>query len=480
MSLSAHRIIADVSDPQKATLLRSFYSQAPADQAFYFRGDINRVEFYPVKKADGSSTLYWLPETEATAADLLLGVGDTDSASESGTAALNYDGDGTGLATVSATVSAATLQAALNANPAVVLTGQTVTVTELSDGQYKLAWSGVGGKELVEGDGALLEPQSVVVADWITEGDGSTKAVQLLRFLQRPYVYVDSWTPTGGAAVTFTTLRAGSVSAKAMYAISISPLPYAGSFTVDDAVLAYDGTQADWQTAFGNGWTVLKTGDCALTIEKTTVGTDSLASGDVDVSGLSVYEGFVGTLSFNAASIFSRFAAETGQTFSTSLHLRNDDGTNIDTLHFSDVLLHRDLLTSGSLSPSNWDNGFYRKTEVDAFFALLSNYTADSTSGAETIELSKTGAKTIRETFALSVGAGGGAYTTALELDPAGCAAGDIWRIRVAMPASANPTVTVYSGLTAGTLLYTISGTGSAFTQLLQFTFNGTAWESDQ
>jgi hypothetical protein len=52
--------------------------------------------------------------------------------------------------------------------------------------------------------------------------------------------------------------------------------------------------------------------------------------------------------------------------------------------------------------------------------------------------------------------------------------------VKLAMPASTNPTITIYSGSTAGTLLYTLAGTGSAFAQLLEFTFNGTAWESDQ
>ena len=87
MSVSAIRLINNVSAPLKNGLLASFFSQQPAPGSLYFRGDINRLEYYPVKPADGSATLFWLPETIATNA-LFLGVGDADVPSEGGTADL--------------------------------------------------------------------------------------------------------------------------------------------------------------------------------------------------------------------------------------------------------------------------------------------------------------------------------------------------------------------------------------------------------
>lgn len=368
MSLSALRIIADISDPQKANLLRSFFSQQPAAQGISFLGDINAVEFYPVVANASGSTPFWLP-ADLDPTKLKLAIGDPGAVSTGGTVSLNYDGDPTGLTATAISVSESVLQAALNANPAVIATGQTYTVTELSDCTYKLAWSGVGAKELVQGDASNATPESVVVADWLVEGDGTTKAVQLLRFLARPYVFVDSWTELDGATPTVTELRTGSGADKAMFAVSIAPTPYQGSFYIKDSgALAVNGAQSDWQTAMGSGWTVLKTGDASLTIERTTAAAYTLVAADVDVSGLSVYNGYRGILSFNKTALFERFAGITDPSFSTSMQIRHDD-TEVDTLNFSAVTLHNSLLSSGALSPSNWNNGYYTKTEVDALIA---------------------------------------------------------------------------------------------------------------
>lgn len=483
MSVSAVRLICDISAPQKDGLLESFNSRNPATQGIYFRGDKPQLEFYPVKQADGSATLFWLPVDGISASDLSLAIGDPDLASTSGTTALNYDGDGTGLTAVSATVAESTLETLLNANPAVALTGQTVEVTLLSAGNYKIAWSGVGAKELFEGDPAALVPESVVVADWLQEGDGNTRAIQLLRFLQRPFVFVDAWTATSGAAATVETLRVGddSPAAKAMFSVSISPLPYAGSFSIKDSgPLAYNGSEAEWQSAMGTGWTVLKTGDASLTIERTAAEVYTLVSGDIDVAGLSVYNGFTGTLNFNKTAIFERFASETGDTFQTDIHIRVDDGTNINTLHYGTTSLHRALLSSGSLSPSNWNNGFYRKTEIDAFLASLHDGASASVSAAGDTAVTKASATTKRFIGKITVGAGSGAYTRTVSLSATNAAEDDEIKIILSMPASENPTIEIRNATSGGTLLYTLAGTGSAFTSTLTFTFNGTAWTSDQ
>jgi len=480
VSLSALRIIADVSDPQKLRILDSFFSQRPANQGLYFRGDKNLVEFFPVIANTGSSSPAWLPATVA-AADLQLGIGDADLASAGGTAALNYDSNGTGLTAIAYNVSAGTLQTALNANAAVIATGQTVAVTLLATGIYKIAWSGVGVKVLIQGDAALLTPESVCSADWSQEGTASLKAIQLLRFLQRPFVFVDSWTALSGATATVTTLRVGSLSAKAMFSVSISPLPYAGSFAIGNSgAMAFNGTETDWQTALGTGWTALKTGDAQLTIERTTAAVYALVSGDVDVTGLSVYSGFRGTMNFNITALFERFATETGADFETSLHLLNDDGTNIDTLNYSPVTLHRSLLSSGSASPSNWNNGFYTKVQADVLLAALASFLAATVSTAGDTALAKSNAVNKTQTLRLTVSAGAGAYARTVSLSVTNCAAGDVARVTLLMPASVNPLIQIRNATSGGTLLYSMAGTGTALSQSLQFTYNGTAWESDQ
>jgi hypothetical protein len=160
----------------------------------------------------------------------------------------------------------------------------------------------------------------------------------------------------------------------------------------------------------------------------------------------------------------------TGDSVTLALEVETTEGSEVQTTQ-ADCPLTEDIIKSGAAAPT---------PKPDALAGLMT-FTAISTSSAETIEFSKTlGAKI--ETLKVNVGSGGGSYTTGIELDVAGFVAGEIIRIRLAMPASLNPTIRFYSGTTSPTEIYTggVVGTGSAFNILLSFTFNGTAWESDQ
>jgi len=145
-----------------------------------------------------------------------------------------------------------------------------------------------------------------------------------------------------------------------------------------------------------------------------------------------------------------------------------------------DAVVSNDVIKGDEGIPVAGTPEYPTPAELDALFASLRGYTAESTSSAENIDLSRTASTTIIDSLRLTVGAGSGTFTTTLSLLTADASAGDVWRIILAMPASVNPTIEVRNATSGGTLLYTLAGTGAAFTQLLQFTFNGTAWESDQ
>ena len=368
MSLSAVRLIANIASPDKSGLLDSFYSQRPATQGLYFRGDKNRLEFYPVSPADGSATMFWLPEIISTSS-LQLGIGDADQLAESGTFDLSYDSEAsTGIAY---DVSAATLESTLNANAGISGIPDTVAVTLLATGIYQVAFESVGARYLLAGDPGNLTPESNVFASRMQTGDATTKEVQLLQIVQRPYVYVSSWTSTSAAAVTLTEIRAGATGVAALYEIDIAPLPYAGSFTIaGSSPLAYNGSQADWQSAAA-GWNVIKTGDARLTVERTVTGTYTLTTGDVDVSGLSVFTGLTGTLGFNAGTLFKRFLSEPSGSFQTTLEAVYSDGTIRSVLLHIPVTLTKEILSGGSLAPSNWNGGFYTKSEIDSLLSTI-------------------------------------------------------------------------------------------------------------
>jgi len=372
MSLSAVRLIANIASPDKTGLLDSFFSQRPASQGLYFRGDKNRVEFYPVSPADGSATMFWLPEV-IDPSHLSLGIGDADKPAESGTFSLAYSGSSTALTGLSYAVDAATLQSALNANTAIAALPDTVAVSLLATGVYQVAFQAVGARSLLTGDPTGLLPECNVFVSRLQTGSATTKEIQIIQIVQRPYVYVSSWSATSGPSAAVTTIQTGTVSVAAMFEVEISPLPYAGSFTVaGSSPLAYNGTQDDWQTALGTGWNVVKTGEAQFTLSRTTVGVYAITSADINVSGLSVFSGLYGTLAFNAATLFKRFMSEPTGEFSTTLEVTYDDGTVRSVLLHVPVTLTKEILSAGSLSPSNWNGGFYTKTESDARFAPIS------------------------------------------------------------------------------------------------------------
>jgi len=481
VSVSAVRLIANVTDPQKVGLLDSFFSQRAAPKGLYFRGDKNRVEFYPVKPADGSANLFWLPE-DIDPSNLFLGIGDADLPAESGTFSLDYDSDSSGLTGLSYSIAASALQAAINSNTAIAAIPDTVSVLLLATGVYQVNFQTVGAKELLTGDPTGLLPECNIFVSRLQTGDASTKEIQIIQIIQRPYVYVNSWTATDSATATVTEIRTGSVSAKAMFEVDISPLPYAGSFIVKDSgAMKYNGSESDWADALGTGWSVIKTGDARFTLERTSAAVYTLLSSDIDVSGLSVFQGLYGTLGFNAGTLFKRFLSEPDGEFETTLEATRNDGTYRDTILHTKVILTKEILSAGALAPSNWNGGFYTKTETDALLAALFAEPASvSVSSAGNTTFSKAAAINKVTTYRISLGTGSGTYTAKAILDVTDCVTGDKAYIKATFAASTNPTLDIRNATSGGTALITaFTGTGIVFTALWQFTFNGTAWECD-
>lgn len=480
MSLSAVRLIADVTDPEKNGLLDSFFSERQAARGIYFRGDKNRVEFYPVKPADGSASMYWLPET-ISSNHLFLGIGDADLPADGGEiSGLAYNSDSTGLTALAYNISAANLETAINANPAISSIPDTVSVSLLAEGVYQVSFESVGSRSLFTADPTGLIPECNIFVSRLQTGSATEKEIQIIQIIQRPYVYVTDWTATDSATATVTEIRTGSVSAKAMFEVEISPLPYAGSFYVGDSgAMAYNGQQSDWASALGSGWSAIKTGDARFTIERSEVGAYELSSSDIDVSGLSVFSGLRGQLKFNAGTLFKRFISEASGEFSTTLEITHDDGTDRSVLVHDTVVLSKEILSSGALAPSDWNGGFYRKTEIDAFLSSLFKHNAAVTvSTTGTTTLSKSASTEKHSLYLISAGAGSGAYTRKIVLSTTNCAAGDVAKIRVDFTASSNPSIEIRNASDAGDLLFTaMTGDGTAFAWVAEAYFDGAAWK---
>lgn len=81
-----------------------------------------------------------------------------------------------------------------------------------------------------------------------------------------------------------------------------------------------------------------------------------------------------------------------------------------------------------------------------------------------------------RKVLTISPAAGSGAYTHVVYFPVASRLAGDEVLVRVRMPASANPTIELRDATSGGTLLQTITGTGTAFDTSWTVVFGGSAW----
>lgn len=144
------------------------------------------------------------------------------------------------------------------------------------------------------------------------------------------------------------------------------------------------------------------------------------------------------------------------------------------------TLVENDVIKGDEGVPNEGTEPYPTVAELQAQFDGLHEYSEETTSSADNITLTKGTAFAKTQTIKLSVSAGVGAFTSKIILDTENAASGDIARAKLLMPASENPTIEIRNATSGGTLLYTLAGTGSAFAATLTFTFNGTAWESDQ
>lgn len=131
--------------------------------------------------------------------------------------------------------------------------------------------------------------------------------------------------------------------------------------------------------------------------------------------------------------------------------------------------------TAVTQSTSLPSSQYYTKSEIDAYFTDSGTITVSSTGTHDLVY----GAYFMR-TLKVVAEAGGGAYTHDFTLDNATVKTGGTLRVRMAVVASANPTLRFYDNTTGGTLLVTVVGDADNTTDYtLVFSFDGTNWNYD-
>lgn len=123
---------------------------------------------------------------------------------------------------------------------------------------------------------------------------------------------------------------------------------------------------------------------------------------------------------------------------------------------------------------------YYTKAETDAAIAAITagnyeDYEALSFSVAGNTNVSPI-ANFTNHTAIVTAGAGAGAYTRTLSILATNATDGKFVRIKVAMPASGNPTVEIRNDSAGGTLLATASPKLTAYNVIYELVFDGAAW----
>lgn len=214
-------------------------------------------------------------------------------------------------------ITAAALATALNGLAAIITDGGVTVTGNTAGGPYQVVWNVAGTRGLLIPDASGLFPVSGVLIDEVTAGSISVREVQSLALEQIPAAFQDTFTNFPAAAGVVTDLVVGVTdTTSAVQRISLDPLPYGGTFgitclTKQTVQIPFGADASDVQTALENlssvgvgQVTVTDSGNSQWDVAFTgTLAEQPIAAMTVNVAGLQVPFGKLGTLDFDVDGI---------------------------------------------------------------------------------------------------------------------------------------------------------------------------------
>jgi hypothetical protein len=164
-----------------------------------------------------------------------VAIGTPDDPPTSGTFGLSYLGDSTGLTALAYNITAAALETALNANPAITAAGG-VKVTK-DDGLYIIAFNTVGARSLLVFSKGTLSP-SVISTNNVLEvqtGDASTQEVQVVVLKKGYLAYSSDFAQDASGSISQTNVQTGTASVPQITRIAITGNVKGGSWILNTA-----------------------------------------------------------------------------------------------------------------------------------------------------------------------------------------------------------------------------------------------------
>jgi hypothetical protein len=372
------------------------------------------------------------------------------------------------------TTAAGTLQSSLNALPSI--TGAGGVLISQDDNDFIVTWALNGAQPLLTGNAASLYPASTIQIIEIQAGTAFVPEIQLIRIVQLPATLQNTFTPFPGAAASVVILTAGGSGVNNLQQITLFPVPYNGTWVITTSygstTVAYNVSAAALQAALSAitgtpAGTWLVTGNAGGPFNITNTTGTSIAALVINAVGLIVPVGMQGELNLATPGMVARFDALPAGTneFDALLEVQIQfPGSDPQTILQVPVTVLKNVIRNGALVTPPYALGL-TLAAADARYLQLANWlnsnpTALSVSAAGSSSVARGAPIT---TQYLSAAAGSAGYTYSLTLSTTGAVRGDIMRLNVSLPASANPTIDI-----VGSATEPIASTGSSFKSHLE------------
>ena len=359
MARPTHRFFVD---PANNRLLSGVNANATGDRVRFFAGDTARVELHLVRltgdtafPAEAVSFADWLGATTSVS----LAVGPLETVPTSGTFKVEFDGDTTDA--ISATATAAQVEAALNALPSISSIGG-VSVAKVGE-FYRVEFDAPPPAEF-SFDPAALVPRSTVVSSTPTVGGPA----RLFRIRQVPVALATTWTAVPSASASLETVsawdgtsstvrltiaeaRGGSFnlafksSGGTTYSFNLIPFDASGS-TLAGFVNSSALTETISVRQIGVGIF-----DISTPVQPFGVGQEGWT---VDGSGLDSFVGLVGDLDFN--TVEAETLLDGADSVEVAIEVEAVGGSRYFTAYQGTASLLSDLVDNGPLGPVTLDN----------------------------------------------------------------------------------------------------------------------------
>lgn len=224
-------LFIDASDPSLQGLYRRANGALSALTPAIVRND-NLPRRIHVMEESVATAIERLRHRVIAGATLKVAIGQPDLGPLAGTFPLASSADSTGLTALAWNITAAALETALNANPAIAAEGS-LDVTGTAP-QFILTWRTFGNKAQLTTAANVLEPSSVVSIQTTQAGDASTHEEQVIRLLRRPYAYSSNWSVVSdGSTATAPQIVVGTSSTKGVVDLVLPENAESGSFRLE-------------------------------------------------------------------------------------------------------------------------------------------------------------------------------------------------------------------------------------------------------